>query len=60
MLCMNKTIFPRNDRVNVSNISPSDQIDSGRKKKMRECQRQALENLQRKEAANFELRVPRI
>lgn len=33
MLCMNKTIFPRNDRVNVCNVSPSDQIDSRRKKK---------------------------
>lgn len=30
MLSMNKTIFPKNDRVNVSNVSPNDQIDSGR------------------------------
>lgn len=30
---MNKTTFAANGRGNVSNVSPSDQIDSGRKKK---------------------------
>lgn len=57
---MNKTIFPRNDRGNVSNVSPSDQIDSGRKKSEKKRVSEAGASLQRKEAANFELRVPRI
>lgn len=54
---MNETIFPENGKVNVSNISPNDQIDSRNKKEPRECQRKSLKKIA-EEAANFELSVP--
>lgn len=41
---MNKTTFAANGRVNVSNVSPSDQIDSGRKKK-KELEKKPSNNL---------------
>lgn len=55
---MNKTISPENDKVNVRNVSPNDQMDSRRNKEA-QCQRKALKKIA-SEATNFELRGPRI